>query len=51
MLMLLYQNDTSPDLWFISAQLETHVLSVPDVMSSVTRTIHFLPLEGPSQES
>lgn len=29
----------------------TYVLSVPDVMSSVTRTIHFLPFKDDSQES
>lgn len=30
---------------------DTHVFSVPDVISSVTKTIHFFPLRGDSQKS
>lgn len=41
----------SYELVYLCDKFETHVLSVPDVMSSVTSTMHFLPLEGPSQES
>lgn len=35
----------------ISDFISTHVFSVPDVMSSVTKTIHFFPLRGDSQKS
>lgn len=30
---------------------ETHVFNVPDVISSVTKTMHFFPLTGDSQKS
>lgn len=33
------------------ADLYTHVFRVPDVMSSVTSTMHLRPLEGDSHES
>lgn len=35
----------------VTAFNKTHVFSVPDVMSSVTKTIHFFPLRGDSQKS